>query len=229
MDARLVETRNILSAETGFVAIDAVHNPHIWVAETRVQRLVTQEAFAEAERAHAEYTLLDNASLRAPDPAESADLSIIVRIHPENCFLQADGYWNPTRPHASSFEQTKLRFCGVAPSRPAVLRDDFDAAYSNLEWLMGQVQHPTKKRQGLLSSENGLWRIQFRHAIFEPLTEDNAYTPEELTLPAQYRIEGWPVSTTAARTALNGMHETHRTRPLQAYDMALLSRLRSTR
>ena len=38
-------------------------------------------------------------------------------------------------------------------------------------------------------------------------------------MPDAYRVEGWPVSSTAARTALNALKDTHRTRPLQAYDM----------
>ncbi|OCH93423.1 hypothetical protein OBBRIDRAFT_859612 [Obba rivulosa] len=97
------------------------------------------------------------------------------------------------------------RFGGRGSSRPALLHDDFDTVYNNLEQLMGQVQQLTKKHQGLLSSENGLRRIQFRHAIFEPLTEGNAYTAEELALPREVRIEGWPVSTAAVRTALNSM------------------------
>ncbi|OCH83900.1 hypothetical protein OBBRIDRAFT_799538, partial [Obba rivulosa] len=73
--------------------------------------------------------------------------------------------------------------------------------------------------QGLLSSENGSRHMMFRHVVFEPLTDTNAYMEDELALVSQYRMEGWRVGSTAARTALNTIREFHRTRPLQAYDM----------
>ncbi|OCH84055.1 hypothetical protein OBBRIDRAFT_453582 [Obba rivulosa] len=61
--------------------------------------------------------------------------------------------------------------------------------------------------------------MMFRHAVFKPLTDANAYTEDELALASQYCMEGWCVGSTAARTALNTIRESHRTRPLQAYDM----------
>ncbi|OCH83984.1 hypothetical protein OBBRIDRAFT_840050 [Obba rivulosa] len=145
---------------------------------------------AKAERAHAAYTLANEPSAPMPDPAVSAELSVIVRVHTDHCFLQPDAFWNPSRTHAGRFEDIKLRFAGTAPLRPA-----------------------------LLPHHNGMRRIHFRHVVFEPLTEENAYTEEELKLPAQYRTEAWPVDSTAARTALNSIKDTHRTRALQAYDM----------
>ncbi|OCH88605.1 hypothetical protein OBBRIDRAFT_795075, partial [Obba rivulosa] len=45
--------------------------------------------------------------------------------------------------------------------------------------------------QGLLSSENGSRCMMFRHAVFEPLTDANAYMEDELALVSQYCIEGW--------------------------------------
>ncbi|EMD30832.1 hypothetical protein CERSUDRAFT_100948 [Gelatoporia subvermispora B] len=219
VDRHLCELRDTLSTDIGFVAESNGRSIQVWVIETRIMRVVTREALAEAERAHAAYTLQKNPSLPMPDPADSMELSVIVRVQTDNCFLQADAFWNPNRTHAGRFEDIKLRFAGVAPLRPDLLRADFDAAYNNLEWLMSQVENPSTDRQGLVANENGVRHINFRHVVFEPLTDDNAYTPEELALPAQYRTEAWPVESTVTRTARDAIKDTHRTRALQAYDM----------
>ncbi|EMD35467.1 hypothetical protein CERSUDRAFT_75057 [Gelatoporia subvermispora B] len=214
-----METREALSEDGGFLAEVAVRSLHVWITETRILRVVTHDSLTKAQKAHAEYTLQNDASLPTPEPAESAEFTVVVRIHTENCFLQPDTAWNPARTHAGLFEDIKLRFTGVSPLRPDGLVDNFESAYNNTEWLMSQIPEATKEHQGLLSGENGLRRLMFRHVLFEPLTEANTYSEQELALPPVYRTEGWPVVSPTSQAALQAIRDTHRTRPLQAYDM----------
>ncbi|OCH86571.1 hypothetical protein OBBRIDRAFT_806695 [Obba rivulosa] len=218
VDARLRATRDALFERGGYVG-NATTRQHVkWLMENRMQRLVTAEAVAQAQEALAAYTLQNDPRLPVPDPAESVELTVIVRINPDNCFVQADSYWT-SESVSGAFEKIKLRFQGVAPTRPEQLRQDFANVCTNLEEVMNAVQDGSDSKEGLLSGERGACAIHFRHAVFERLNDENGYTEDDMKMPAMYRMDGWPVSSREARLALQDIRDTHRPRPLPAYDM----------
>ncbi|OCH88803.1 hypothetical protein OBBRIDRAFT_836312 [Obba rivulosa] len=84
---------------------------------------------------------------------------------------------------------------------------------------MSEADDATESPEGLLGTDGRARTIQFRHAVFERLTDENGYTDDKLKMPAEFRMEGWPVSSMQARNVLREIKDTHRTRALPVYDM----------
>ncbi|OCH88802.1 hypothetical protein OBBRIDRAFT_836311 [Obba rivulosa] len=121
VDARLVATRDTLGAREGYLGNAGLRDEVKWLQDNRMQRLVTSAAMRDVEEALAMYALNDNCTERLPDPADSAELTAIVRINPENCFMQADSYWT-SEASSGPLEKAKLRFQGTMPTRPHILQ-----------------------------------------------------------------------------------------------------------
>ncbi|OCH94198.1 hypothetical protein OBBRIDRAFT_801376 [Obba rivulosa] len=218
INTHLVTTRDALGVREGYLGNACLRNEVKWLQDNRMQRLVMSVAMWDAEEALAMYALNDNRAEHLPDPANSVELTAIVCINPENCFVQADSYWT-SEASSRPLEKAKLRFQGTMPTRPHILQQDFEQVCRNLEWLMSEADNATESLEGLLGMDGRARTIQFWHAVFEQLTDENGYMDNELKMPTEFCMEGWLVSSMQARNTLRKIKDTHRTQALPAYDM----------
>ncbi|KAL1947153.1 hypothetical protein VTO73DRAFT_14114 [Trametes versicolor] len=212
-DALEVEdTRLAVCDDEGYLAQgQQVRDKFVWHRIGYANALVNADALAAYLQASKEG--VDDAV--APTPSS---FTMIANIAPDLCFLQPDGNWKATA--VKTFAETTLAFALVAPDAHFNgASDDYHLAAENLNLFIRGKVHPQAggPPQGAKFPDASFAHIRLRHAVFESVsTEGNA---EDAPLGEQFSIAKWPTSTTVTQAALQSIKESHRTRPLPAFDV----------
>ena len=135
----------------------------MWLKDGRRHRLVWKEDVAKADDLFKASIADGHAPLATIIP--NAELSMIVTITDDDCWLMADGAWRGPSEYARAFSDIKLTCTGAAPSYSYLLQD-FNAAVANIEHFMKRSDTYGAKRVGLLVGMDGAKKIRFRHVPF---------------------------------------------------------------
>ncbi|KAJ3511696.1 hypothetical protein NLJ89_g3949 [Agrocybe chaxingu] len=203
-----------------------------WERIGRDDCLVTKQSVEACNVAHKEYV----SSLVEPHDADVAqdgppsgpnlehdmvELSIVVKITPEDFWMVSCGMWKGPTSMCQSFADMKLTCTGIAPD-DGIFRDDFKTVLDNLGWVMKQKETPDHpEKRGLLIPRGTSSKIKFRHVLFEATagTSTNEADDDGDDLGDEFKIKNWPAVHVAARDALRDMVNTHRVNPIPAYDV----------
>ena len=164
MDCHCVRFRHIrdaLAATPSYIASAQVRDQLTWLKDGRRHRLVWKKDVARADDLYK--SSIANGDTPAATTVSNAELSMIVAITDDDCWLMADAGWRGPSDYTPSLSDIKLTCTGVAPAY-TYLEQDFNAALNNIEHFM-KMSDGTK-RVGLLVTANNVKKIRFRHVPF---------------------------------------------------------------
>jgi hypothetical protein len=197
----------------------------VWYKLGREELLLTKaaaQAFDDATKAFASEEE-ESAGLTPPPEPEPALLSAVVYITPEDFWMMSCGRWKGPTSGCHEFADMKLTCTGAAPS-DSVFQPDFPTVLANLNHLMAlSSTRGFSLKKGLMLPSSGTQKIKFRHVLFMPCTSESLDEKDEITSytadKPEFKIQNWPTVSGEAKWALQSMHDTHRVRPLPAYDL----------
>ncbi|KAI0633922.1 hypothetical protein C8Q77DRAFT_1036223, partial [Trametes polyzona] len=199
---RLLKAHERLVGSPLYLASPSLRENVTWQRQGRADILVHEEL---------------DAILSEPTPAV---LSTVFQITSDDFFLTSDGgYRGPTRFHPSLAEVKPTCTGTIPPLDP--FRTDFARALDNLRWLQDQIATPTfhLKRGVLVERPHQSPKLKVCHVLFEVNTcSDSASQP---TLPPEWSLDHWPVSSDAARAELAAIKDAGQLDivPLPAYNV----------
>ncbi|KAI5825101.1 hypothetical protein K523DRAFT_251827 [Schizophyllum commune Tattone D] len=156
-------------------------------------------------------------------PAKTAIFVVVARIGSSGTFLAPDGnYRGATGSLKKGFGDIMLSLGLEDPSTHpdgVVFGPHWDTACSQIT----QVMQLAAGTESITSGAPEKKRITARHAVFEPLPE-NEHERQKIVeslagKPSFFNIHNWPVNTEEAKAALPTLFDTHTVTPLPAFDM----------
>ena len=135
-----------------------------WRRNGRANYLVFKDTEAETENRN---------SVATNSELTPATLSVVILVSYDDCWLIPCGNWKGPTQVTKKFEDVKLSFVGERPVQFDVFQKDYNHALTNVKWLMQQINVPSAKSKGFLTTSragNGIGNtesLKFRHVLFE--------------------------------------------------------------